>query len=273
MKMPEGPEVKITGNKLHEILHNKLLKSINILGGRYSKKPIIGFDEFKTNIQNTIIQSVNVKGKLLYWQFSNDWIMLNTLGMSGCWTFTKVKHCDIECIFGDDNQKIYFKDMRHFGTLKFIKKEDLPKKLKTIGPDVLTEQFTKEIWMKLCDKHQNWTLPKLLMNQRKLSGVGNYLKSEILYASRVSPLVDIKELSEGKKICIYDNIKKIAMASLRAQGVSIRDYSAPDGKDGDYQFAFKVYSQAFDENNYEVQRITTADKRTTHWIPQVQCEL
>ena len=46
MKMPEGPEVKITGNKLHEILSNKILKSINVLGGRYSKKPIFGFNDF-----------------------------------------------------------------------------------------------------------------------------------------------------------------------------------------------------------------------------------
>ena len=62
--------------------------------------------------------------------------------------------------------------------------------------------------------------------------------------------------------------KKIAMASLRAQGV-YRDYSALDGKDGDINLLLK-FIVAFDENNYEVQRITTADKRTTHWIPQVQ---
>lgn len=272
MKMPEGPEVKITGNKLHEILNNKILKNINILGGRYSKKPIIGFNDFRNDTQNVVIQSVKVKGKLIYWVFSNDWIMLNTLGMSGCWTFKKVKHCDIECVY-DDNQKIYFKDMRHFGTLKFIRKDNLPKKLKSIGPDVLTDQFTKDIWMQLCKKYQNWTLPKLLMNQKKIAGVGNYLKSEILYLSCVSPLIIIKKLSESKKICIYENIKKIAMASLRAHGVSIRDYSSPDGQDGDYQFSFRVYSRDVDENNYEVHRITTDDKRTTHWVPQVQCEV
>ena len=274
MKMPEGPEVKITGNKLQEILSNKSLECINILGGRYSKKPILGFDDFNNDSQSSIvtIESVNVKGKLIYWVFSNDWIMLNTLGMSGCWTRTKVKHCDVEFVF-DKDKKIFFKDMRHFGTLKFIKKCDLAKKLKSLGPDVLTDSFTIDIWMILCNKHANWTLPKLLMNQRKLSGVGNYLKSEILYVSRVSPLVYIKDLSIDKKICVYENIKKIAMASLRAQGVSIRDYSAPDGVDGDYQFSFQVYSLNFDKNNYKVERITTDDKRTTHWVPQIQCEL
>jgi len=272
MKMPEGPEVKITGNKLHEILSNKILKSINVLGGRYSKKPIFGFNDFFTDTQNVVIKSVNVKGKLIYWVFSNNWIMLNTLGMSGCWTFTKVKHCDIECVF-DDNKKIYFKDIRHFGTLKFIRFNELPKKLKSIGPDVLTDQFTKNIWMKLCKKYQNWTLPKLLMNQRKLAGIGNYLKSEILYLSRVSPLVEIKNLSVNKKICIYKNIKKISMESLRSQGVSIRDYSSPDGQEGEFQFFLRVYGQSIDENNYLVQRITTDDKRTTHWVPQVQYEL
>ena len=58
--------------------------------------------------------------------------MLNTLGMSGIWTYQKEKHCDIEIIYLENNkEKVYFKDVRHFGTIKFLlDKKSLDKKLK-----------------------------------------------------------------------------------------------------------------------------------------------
>ena len=52
--------------------------------------------------------------------------MLNTLGMSDVGHLQK-SNTVILNVFLAMIIKIYFKDMRHFGTLKFIKKEDLPK--------------------------------------------------------------------------------------------------------------------------------------------------
>ncbi len=94
--MPEGPECHIIGNKLHKILGGAKLLSIEILGGRYQKhgNPS-GYDEFTETGGEITIEEIKVKGKLIYWKFSNGFYMLNTLGMSGCWRSNKSNHCDV----------------------------------------------------------------------------------------------------------------------------------------------------------------------------------
>ena len=121
--MPEGPECHIIGNKLHNILRSAKLCSIEILGGRYQKhRNPTGYDEFTATRDEITIEEIKVKGKLIYWKFSNGFYMVNTLGMSGGWRNSKSKHCDVVVKYekGGKSKSIYFKEQRHFGTLKFV---------------------------------------------------------------------------------------------------------------------------------------------------------
>ena len=64
--------------------------------------------------------------------------------------------------------KIYYHDMRNFGTLKFcLSRKDLDDKLSALGPDILepsttTEDVFLEIWSK---KNPSLNICKFLMNQ------------------------------------------------------------------------------------------------------------
>ena len=163
--MPEGPECHSIAISLNSLLKSKNIKSIVITGGRYQKHgPPDGYTEFCQTLtdKHVVIEDVLVKGKLIYWVFSNDFVMLNTLGMSGCWTSKCRKHCDVHVEY--DDKKIWFQDQRHFGTIKFIHKSKLGKKLESLGCDVLTEEFTESQWQYLCGRYNNKTLPALIMN-------------------------------------------------------------------------------------------------------------
>ena len=141
--MPEGPELKNLCDSL-QILKNKKLKNFNILSGRYKKDDIILENYYDFNNELPLrINSINVKGKLLYFILDNEWIILNTMGMSGRWTKIYQKHCHLELFF--DNNKIWFCDPRRFGTIKIIKgKNLLYKKLESIGPDLLNSHINNE---------------------------------------------------------------------------------------------------------------------------------
>lgn len=271
--MPEGPECHIIGHKLHKILNSTKLISIEILGGRYAKhgKPI-GYEEFIKNDPLINIQEIHIKGKLIYWKFSNNFYLLNTLGMTGIWVTNPSKHCDIAVNYEKNGKHntIYFKDPRHFGTLKFVKELELQKKLKQIGPDILSTELTKDKWLFLCRQYKHWTMPKLIMDQTKISGIGNYLKCEVLYMSHISPLIKISNISQEKLLICHNYLLNIPRASLKAQGLSIKNYHMPDGQKGDYLFMLKVYTRDTDPNGHKVQKIITDDKRTTHWVPEHQ---
>ena len=269
--MPEGPEVKSMVLQLNKFLSGKTLHQIILHSGRYSKKSPDNFNDFIKTLPLKIIEVRN-KGKFIWFQFEGGWTMWNTLGMTGGWNLSKSKHSHYEFIL-ENGETIWFNDMRNFGTIKFCSDEtEFKKKIDKLGPDVLESDFTLEVFSKIMTKKKNLdkTIPEIFMNQSHLSGIGNYLKSEILYESKISPHRKLDSLSENDLEVLFKNIVKISNNSLKAGGATIRNYSNIDDETGKYVFQFKVYQQKKDPNGFIVKRIETKDKRTTHWVEEVQ---
>lgn len=272
--MPEGPECTVIANSLSSLLKNKEIINLEIINGRYLKNKLEGLEKFKNNLPMKIYD-VKKKGKLIYFIFEKDnkkYYLLNTLGMSGKWLKGKryEKHSSIHLYY--DRGCITFDDLRHFGTLKFLfSDKELENKLINIGPDVLSNDFiTKENFIKRVRKHNNWDLPKILMNQKIISGIGNYLKAEILYETKINPFTKTKDISDKILYNLYENILKICFSSLKSKGVSLRHYSDLDGKLGDFEFKLKVYNKKKDKFGNKVIKSATSDKRVTHWVKEIQ---
>ena len=99
--------------------------------------------------------------------------------------------------------------MRNFGTLKFINsKKDLEKKLNELGPDMFEKETTFDIFKKAVKTKGKWNITKVLMDQKIISGVGNYIKSESLYRSAISPHRTIDSLSE-EELKLFNEIKYV----------------------------------------------------------------
>ena len=115
-------------------------------------------------------------------------------------------------------------------------------------------------------------LAKFLMDQKHVSGVGNYIKSESLYISKISPHRKLKDINEDELKSLFNAIKKVIISSYKSQGMSLRDYKDFEDKPGEYQFKLVVYGRKFDDLGNKVKTETTKDKRTTHWVPEVQIQ-
>ena len=268
--MPEGPEVRITVDQLNQLVSNTSLQAININSGRYSKKNPVGFPEFQSQLPLKI-NSVNCKGKFIWFEISNGWYIFNTLGMSGGWKLKKEKHSHLTFLY--DNKEIHYTDVRNFGTFKFVKdKKELDKKLKELGSDVLTQEYTLPYIKKVLHdtKIQNKTIVEVLMNQKKFCGIGNYLKSEILYECKISPHRLVKDLTNKDIVNIFENSKKIVLGSYNRGGGSSGNYTDLSNKKGTYHFELKVYTQLKDPLGHTIKKENTKDKRTTHWVPELQ---
>jgi formamidopyrimidine-DNA glycosylase len=265
--MPEGPECKIIAEYLKKSICDTQLTNIIIHPkSRYTRHgPPVNFEKLEYPRE---IDDVGVKGKLI-WIKTGQYYILNTLGMSGMWTLKNGKHCDVElCLQAKPN--IFFKDMRHFGTLKIVDQQGFDKKLASIGYDVF-DFCDFKTFSELLSKKSSWTLPKFLMSQKHISGIGNYLKCEILYRLKVSPHRLIRDLSTEEITKLYDLVQELPVSSYTAQGVSIRDYQPPEKyRDGLKKFALLVYNHDVDSHGYQVIRETTSDRRTTHWVHELQ---
>ena len=268
--MPEGPEVKKISEYLNDYFRNNRIINIHVLKGRYIIKPPKTLKPFKERIPLSI-HSVKTKGKFIYFLLENNISIWNTLGMSGYWSVTKMKHANIEII--TDNGSIYFIDQRNFGTIQFcFNNECLEKKLDSIGPDMLSNNMTFEIFREriLLKRNLNKPIAKVLLDQKVISGIGNYLRSEILWLSKISPYrlasnltdmdINLLYLNSIKLIWIHYNIRK---------GISKKKITKKDVKKINPDEGFLVYMQDIDRNNRNITKEKLGD-RSIHWVPGYQ---
>ena len=260
--MPEGPEVKLFVDRLNQNFRYFQIKSVNVLSGRYTKKPI----EDLSLLVEKEIQIFDCKGKFI-WIDLGDIIAFNTLGMTGSWSREKLKHSRIEFNFYE-NDSLYFNDIRNFGTFQVKTRFDLEKKLKSIGPDMLSSPPSD--FVSRLRKHNHKNICDILMNQKVISGVGNYIKAESLWYSRINPYTLIKDLTDENLKVLDKAIRFVINKSYNEQGASIQSYYTFDGESGSAVSGFVVYGKSKDYNGHCVIKETTPDKRTTHWVKERQ---
>lgn len=266
---PEGPECRRVYEGILTLANNKTIIGFEVLGGRFLKRaPNL---EINPVVPTRVIGG-GVKGKFIWLEFNDGTCLWITLGMSGYWSTKLEPHSHFRIDF-DDNSSLYFVDQRRFGTLKFTKTSNLAKKLKSLGLDMLNDDrasmydFVRKTELK---KVQTKTLAEFLMDQSIFAGIGNYIKCEMLYRSRVSPHRLVKDLTQ-EEICQLWNWGKLIMrASYEQGGASIRNYRQVNGSTGKFVFEFEVYAQSIDPLGNAVVREKTADGRTTHWVPNLQ---
>lgn len=166
--------------------------------------------------------------------------------------------------------KLWFTDMRGFGTLKFVfSADEINAKLNGIGPDMLSDEISKESFIQIIRRKNNWTLPKILMDQSLMSGIGNYLKSEVLYKTRISPLTTASELSDSILTQLYYNTKSVIKESYEKTGTA-QKYTDIRYDNNNKEFQFEVYSKYVDRYGHKIIKTTTDDKRVTYWVPELQ---
>jgi len=266
--MPEGPEVRRMALSLSERLLGETITEAEVLGGKWLRTPPKGIEEFQRTLPQRVV-AVDVKGKAIQIRLENGWSIWNTLGMSGGWKDTRTRHAHFQ-FTTQGGRTIWFDDIRRFGTLIFMQHEsDLQRRLRGIGPDLLHPDTTFLDFSKAIS-HRKIPICRALMDQKILGGVGNYIKAEALYRARISPHRICSTITAEELESLYEWTRWIMQKSLEQGGATFSTYSDMDGRAGEFPFHFHVYMKSTCPLGYPVLREETEDKRTTHWVPQLQ---
>lgn len=276
--MPEGPEVKLSADLIKPLLIGHVVyDAFPIPAGRYGGGNFPeGYKAFYESIagRDVSIVDVQVKGKFMYWKFSNGWYLFNTFGMSGQWSSTQGKHPCFSFVLNatEPHENMHFNDPRHFGTIKFTNStKELDKKLQELGWDPLEMPLDKNMrWLTFQLGKSKKSIAEVLMDQSVFSGVGNYIRAEALYLSKLSPWRQANKLSQDEIKTLGQAIVSVMQESYAHQGATIHTYKTAYGEEGKYSTLFKVYGQEKDPSGHKIIKQQTPDKRTIHWCPDVQ---
>ncbi|MBF24913.1 MAG: hypothetical protein CMP49_00110 [Flavobacteriales bacterium] len=257
--MPEGPEAKIASDYFNTCFKKSKQLKFKIISDYYTKNYLEVFNMINNNLPNSCL-SYTV-GKNIFIDLKNNQIFNFHLGMTGGWSTKLVKHCHFKIY--DNNKVIFFKDVRKFGKMKIIKKLDFNEKFQPIY-DILNSSYNLKKHLFFLEKkvNKNKSICSTLMNQKFFPGVGNYIKSESLYQSRIHPEEKWGNINLKMKNILIKNTKDIMLNSYDAGGAELKDFKNPFSES---DFQLKIYGKKYTEKNNPVTSILTSDSRKS-WI-------
>ena len=300
--MPEVIEVRKYADFIKKHIKNKYITEINILNGRYKKHA--PFEMYKELVKKLPLKVIDVKtkGKFLYFVIEKGFYLFSTLGLQGGWTYKSnksnkfqfpdligyinnnvmdkyrsrsINHLNVEFVKKDGS--LYFYDVLSFGTLKIINNnEELDKKLNSIGPDIMDHSTTYEVFLQQIKKKKNLDkyVGNVIVNQKVISGIGNYLRSDILWLCSISPFRKVKDLKDNEILEIYKNALLLVWGDYDYnKGIELKYIKKHNKLPGDYKRDFFVYMREKDIYNNNVikeELYEGSQKRFIHWVPEIQ---
>lgn len=260
--MPEGPECLTMADMFYDnnFVTKKLLK-IKVQNGRYKTHGISeDWENFNEKLPMKLLD-VHVKGKMMYFEFPDENYMICNLGLTGYWaTKEHDKKANIVLKF-DESTAMYYYDDTSFGTLRFVDSDEkMNVLLDKLGPDILQNppSLSKFKGILAKKKNQNKMIVVVISDQSNIAGIGNYLRSEILYAAKISPKTLVSEMTD-------DEIKKVHKYCIK---IPEKSYTA-NGSDSyinDGSYIMKVYRQKVDPDGNSIKSFVVNRQKVYHVI-------
>ena len=254
--MPEASEVKHTAIFLDAQLKNETITDMKIFDVNLLKK----WEQLKCPC---VVREVKSKGKWIY-IITDSCVIFHHLNMSGNWSLGRSDLTRATLTL--DNKKLYLDDSRGWSVFNIKTLKEMEDHMKILGPNIIDYPPINILFERI-KKKKRCRIDSALMEQDIIAGIGNYMKSEILYRSGIDPLRLIKTLSDDEWNKLYNASIAVTKESFESKGVSIKDYVG-----GEYQKKLKVYGKKGQlcEKNHEIKSYVGSKNRMTFWCPECQ---
>lgn len=215
--MPELPEVEIVVRCLDQILSGRRVETAELRRQRLA--PDITPKKFANRLAGAKMTFVHRRGKHILFDLDNGRTLITHLRMSGRFMLLdieddepKFSHAIFEL---DSGERLIFQDQRHFGFMNIVETRTLfqAKELAKLAPEPLSEAFSDH-YLREVLKKSNRNIKALLLDQRRVCGVGNIYASEALFIAGVRPTVSSRSFTMKKTVALREAIVQVMNETL-----------------------------------------------------------
>jgi formamidopyrimidine-DNA glycosylase len=178
-------------------------------------------------------------------------------------------HTHLTLDFGDGGPALYFRDVRKFGKVEFLRSGAKSDRLDRLGVDALAATGAA---LYAAASGRKIPVKTLLLDQSVLAGVGNIYADEALFLSGIHPKRSARKLKPAECDVLVAAVQRVMLRSIETGGSSISDYVRPSGERGAYQDERRVYGRKAEGCSVcatPIRRIVLA-ARSTHFCPTCQ---
>jgi formamidopyrimidine-DNA glycosylase len=243
--MPELPEVETIRRQLAPLVEGRVLARLEILDPRWSRP--LAPAELTAAIQGRRIEALRRRGKYLVWSFQDDVFLAQHLRMTGavlCDPEPEPTHVRVRMEL-EPKLRLVVVDPRRFGTGELLLGSAALEAFLSarLGVEPFDEGFTAD-YMRALARGRRAPIKSLLLDQRRLAGVGNIYADEALYRAGVHPMRPAGRLSAAEHVRLHAAVIEALQAGIDARGATIDDFRDVDGVSGSFQNEFLVHRRA-----------------------------
>jgi len=216
--VPEGPEIRRAADRL-----------ARVLVGQQTTRVWFAFEHlapFAEGLTGQAVEAVEPRGKALLTRFAGGWNIYSHNQLYGRWYVmtagrTPRTNRSLRLAIETDSHAAL---LYSASEIEVLRDDDLGEHpfLSRIGPDVLDPGVeVVDVEQRLRDpRFHRRSVGALLLDQTFASGLGNYLRSEILFVARVDPSVRPKDLHPHKIEDLARATVEISRRAYRHNGVT-----------------------------------------------------
>jgi formamidopyrimidine-DNA glycosylase len=272
--MPELPEVEVVRRALAPLVVGRQIVGARIHEPRLTRR--LGTpDDVSITLAGKYIRALRRRGKFFVFELNGESLVVR-LGMTGqlLWWETRDRlqadihtHAVLELSGG---AVLSYRDVRKFGEIFVLPKEGVESAL-GVGVEPLDAAFTARRLRRICEGSRV-RIKSLLLDQRKIAGIGNIYADEALFRAGIRPTRRARLLRTREVRLLRLGIRAVLRAGIRHRGSSISDFRDPCGEPGGFARLHRVYhrhGQPCLTCGTSIRRIVLG-QRSTHFCPQCQ---
>jgi formamidopyrimidine-DNA glycosylase len=272
--MPELPEVETIRLGLQKYLVGHKIEAVDVRSAKL-------FQGEPENIVGAKVKEVRRFGKGLVIDLSNDYSLTIHVKLTGQLIYRGEETKEIavskdkvgtvpnnftHVVFSlDKDAKLYYNDQRRFGWIKVVPTEGIPNLsyFKGMGPEPFKDLTLPKF--KSIISVSSIKIKPLLMDQKRIGGIGNIYANDALFLAGIDPRRSAKQITEEELVKLYVAIHKVMERSLRYGGASELSFVNVLGQEGGYQYHSLVYGKKGKEcpnKNGTIQKIFLGGRGT-----------
>lgn len=218
LAMPEGPEIRRSADAVRSAICNRQAAEVWFWHAHLKS--------FEPQLRDRTIVAIETYGKAMLTRFDNGLNIYSHNQLYGRWLVVAPG----EKPETNRQLRLAIKTETRWALLysasdiAVLSGKEVPRHpfLSSIGPDVLSQDTTVETLLERLQSDQfcKRRLGGLLTDQKCLAGLGNYLRCEILFVSKLSPAIRPIDLSYDQSILLAENILALSQQSYETCGIT-----------------------------------------------------
>lgn len=291
--MPELPEVETIVRRLRRVLPGRAVVGVHVLRDNVVRGPA---RRFARAVEGARIERVERRGKHIVLRLADGRVWVSHLRMSGKWLLEPPSRRVHEPEAGpraergagaafpaytravfdlDDGSRLVYVDPRTLGEMELLPESRWRAREALLGPEPFDPAFTpRALAERLASSRR--PVKEFLLDQSKISGLGNIYASEALWRAGISPRRRARNVGPVRARRLHRAIVDVLGEAIGRSGTSFGssylDFVDADGEAGSYYGFLKVYDRKGEpcpRCGTPIERIIQA-QRSTYLCPRCQ---